>query len=363
MVGLVRRWWQQRDHFDWMTLYLSGRGMLLLWRVLIAGVCVVLAALPLALLASSTQPRSAAAVIASPLLAVVGVVFALFWLARWPTRRQSVVFAVLSNLCVAAACLVQADPRAGLLGCTAFAILGGYIAFFHTAGYMVFNFAIANITTLILSARLAQLEDIVVAVCAFTLIHMLNLSFPFAVQSLVHALGMDVRRSNLDVLTGVLNRRAFYQAAHALVARRPDIDTYLGVAMIDLDQFKNLNDTLGHPTGDQALIAVGNALRANSRSTCVIGRTGGEEFVVADICTDQDLSGMAERLRQAIAATPYPITASIGTACAPLGEDSRVFERRLIDQLVKKADAAMYEAKRAGGNQTRSVSVPGAEQN
>jgi diguanylate cyclase (GGDEF)-like protein len=363
VLGLLRQWWHQPDHFDWLSVYVKTRGMHLMWRAGIATVCAMTAALPVALLASSSHPHGAFAGVVAPFVTVVGTMLALLWLTRWPTRRQSIAFSLIATSCVAATCLVQGDPRAGILGCTAFAMLGGYIAFFHTAGHMVFSFGVAMITTFILAARLVRVYDVVLALCAFAMIFMLNLAFTFAAQSLVHALSIDVRRANLDALTGLLNRRGFYQAAHALQARRREPQTYLGVAMIDLDKFKRLNDTHGHAVGDQALVEVGNVLRDNCRATSVIGRAGGEEFVVADTFSTPDLSSMAERLRRAIAAIPYPITASIGTASAALGEPSQVSERRLLDRLVTSADTAMYAAKRAGGNQIRSASFPDVDQN
>jgi diguanylate cyclase (GGDEF)-like protein len=358
MTALVLRWWQQSDHFYWISRYLDVRGALVLWRVLIAVVCAVLAVLavlPVALLADSSQRHVAVEVIVSLVLGAVGVVLALLWLIRWPTRTQSILFSVFSTACVAAACLVQADPHAGLLGCTAFAVLGGYIALFHTAGYMLFNFVVAIGTTLILAARLAHIDGVVRAACPFTIVAMLNVAFPFAVQSLVHALGIDLRRANLDPLTGLLGRRAFYQAAHGLLSRLRESDIVLGVAVIDLDKFKQLNDAFGHRTGDQALAEVGTALRRTCRHTSVIGRTGGEEFVVADTFSTADLSNMAERIRQAVSALPYPVTASIGTASTTLSEVAGAEARRLIEHLIHAADEAMYEAKRSGGNQIRSA--------
>jgi diguanylate cyclase (GGDEF)-like protein len=125
---------------------------------------------------------------------------------------------------------------------------------------------------------------------------------------------------------------------------------YLVMAMIDLDNFKQLNDTRGHAAGDEALASVGATLRENCRSTAVIGREGGEEFVVADVGTDPNPAAMAERLRHAIDRIPAPVTASIGTAGAPIETDSAAANLQLIDDLIRTSDAAMYEAKRAGGN-------------
>jgi diguanylate cyclase (GGDEF)-like protein len=90
----------------------------------------------------------------------------------------------------------------------------------------------------------------------------------------------------------------------------------------------------------------------------MIARFGGEEFVVADTYRTGDLHGVAEQLRRAIVATSYSITASIGIASAPLGARFDPVERELIDDLVNLADTAMYAAKHAGGNQSRSTHMP-----
>ena len=128
-------------------------------------------------------------------------------------------------------------------------------------------------------------------------------------------------------------------------------DTLLAVvAVIDLDDFKALNDNHGHSAGDRALVQVAQALQANTCDTAVIARSGGEEFIVADTSSASDPGPLARRICNAIADLPAPVTASVGTACAPLdGVHERGYEL-LIDHLVSAADAAMYCAKRSGGN-------------
>jgi diguanylate cyclase (GGDEF)-like protein len=241
------------------------------------------------------------------------------------------------------------------VGCGAFAVLGAYIAFFHAAQDMLINLSIAISTSAVLAVRLIRYYDTVVAGCGFLLVLVLNVAFPFAVHWLVHSLGSDLRHSSRDTLTGLLIRRAFYQSAYGLLLRRREGPSYLGVAMIDLDNFKRLNDTLGHFTGDKALVAVGGALRLACPPTSLIARFGGEEFVVADTYRTDDLHDTAEQLRKAIAAIRYPVTASVGIAIAPLAANFDPPERQLIDDLVNLADTAMYAAKRAGGNQSRST--------
>jgi diguanylate cyclase len=248
-VNVVGQWWRQGDQFDWLTLYLNTRGIRPIWRAMIAAVIVSIAVVPAVVLVRPTLPHYPAAVVVAPAVSGFGVTVALLWLIRWPTRGQSVLYALTGSVCIAAACLAQGDPLAGLLGSGAFAVLGGYIAFFHTAPHMMINFSIAVTTAALLVERLIRYYDTVVAGCAFVLVLVLNVAFPFAVQWLVRSLASELQQSSRDALTGLLIRRAFYQSTYGLLLRRRQGPSYLGVAMIDLDNFKRLNDTHGHSTG------------------------------------------------------------------------------------------------------------------
>jgi diguanylate cyclase (GGDEF)-like protein len=120
--------------------------------------------------------------------------------------------------------------------------------------------------------------------------------------------------------------------------------------MIDLDHFKLLNDNYGHSTGDDALASVARVLLDTTEDTAVIGRSGGEEFVIADIWHPDEVDLRAQQLCDVIAALPFGITASIGTAgihpAYRAGDDDD-----LLFELIAAADDAMYAAKRRGGNQ------------
>jgi diguanylate cyclase (GGDEF)-like protein len=356
MVRGWRRWWGQPDHYDWLTSYLTARGFLAVSRWGIAGVTTVLGVVPVVMLCSSRGPDELATGVASATVAACGLAMAVLWATRWPSRAQSKLYSVSTTCLIAVACLVQSNTLAGLGGCMAFAVLGGYIAFFHTAPYMAFNFVVTLASAFILAARFVLLTaDFALAICALTLILVLNISVPLAIQVLVHSLGTDVSTADRDPLTGLLNRRAFSRAVVDLIARhrRSPADAHLVIVMIDLDGFKGLNDNLGHAAGDQALIAVAAALRENCRSTSVIGRVGGEEFLIADTFADANPTGMTQRLCKAIAAIPLPFTASIGTCSVALRDIPVGAELRTIAALVNGADAAMYDAKRAGGNRVR----------
>ena len=166
------------------------------------------------------MPHYPVAVVVAPVTSGFGVMVAVFWLVRWPTRGQSVLFSLLGSVCIAAACLVQGDPRLGLVGCSAFAVLGAYITFFHAAQDMLINLSIAISTSAVLAARLIPYYDAVVA-GSDSSFRGSPLAFPFAV------IGSCIRRAaTCDIpsqqLTGLLIRRAFYPSAFELLLRRRD---------------------------------------------------------------------------------------------------------------------------------------------
>lgn len=356
MAGAVRHWWSQPDHYEWMISYLDHRGVLTPFRNMAAAILAALAAVPALMIISPVGPRGAPATVVSAAVSIFVAAMAAIWVfrrARRPSRFQSKVFSICCSGCVATVCLIQSQPLLGLLGCTAFVVLTTYISFFHTAGYMLVNLVVGAGTAIILAIRIvSSTGDFALMISALILLTALNLAVPLAVQSLLRALGMDLSLADRDPLTGLLNRRAFWRETAALLARhRADAaDRYLVVMMIDLDRFKQLNDQHGHAAGDRALISVAAAIRGGCRRQSVVGRAGGEEFVVAEISDEPELAAMAHRLRQAIADLPIGVTASIGTAGVALADVRSAVPERALTALIQNADDAMYNAKRAGGD-------------
>jgi diguanylate cyclase (GGDEF)-like protein len=156
------------------------------------------------------------------------------------------------------------------------------------------------------------------------------------------------QQSITDGLTGIKTRRFFWEALSAEWKRASRSGRPFSVVLIDLDKFKEVNDTLGHFEGDLVLARVGRLLEQKSRQSNVVARYGGDEFIVLmpETGGDQALV-LAERLRQWLAADPmlseHKITGSFGVASFPTHGFS-------IEDLIRVADAGMYVSKRSGGN-------------
>ena len=152
-----------------------------------------------------------------------------------------------------------------------------------------------------------------------------------------------------DVLTGLLNRRGFFEATADVVSASKTSKRPVSVLAFDLDHFKSINDNFGHAMGDTMLQLFASVARKTMRATDVIGRLGGEEFVAVLSGTQAEAGIAAERVRAAFeTATRDPkgngitATVSIGVACGPVDI--------AIDQLITRADAALYRAKANGRN-------------
>jgi diguanylate cyclase (GGDEF)-like protein len=158
-------------------------------------------------------------------------------------------------------------------------------------------------------------------------------------------------QASTDPLTGLLNRRAFELASEKAFAACRDADLDISAIVIDLDDFKEINDTHGHHCGDEILIAVSRALEAGMRKQDVLARIGGDEFaVVLPQTTLEEAEEIAERLRCAIERTAderegagVKLTASFGVA---VRQDSTAS----WDQLIIQCDQALYAVKKLGGN-------------
>jgi len=169
-------------------------------------------------------------------------------------------------------------------------------------------------------------------------------------RSLEQALQSAVEAANRDLLTGVYNRRALYERAEQIAAARRRHERPCATLLMDLDNFKRINDRYGHAAGDAVLVAVASALKRSMREVDVVARWGGEEFLV--LLPDCGVGAALQRAEQVrnevarleIAALPmqHSITISIGVA---------VWQADVpLDEMITQADRALYAAKGQGRN-------------
>ncbi|CAM4223226.1 MULTISPECIES: sensor domain-containing diguanylate cyclase [Myxococcus] len=166
------------------------------------------------------------------------------------------------------------------------------------------------------------------------------------------------RMATTDGLTGLYNHRTFQAKADEVLAQSRRYQRKFSLILTDVDHFKSVNDTYGHPTGDQVLKGVARIIKTMARDTDIVARYGGEEFVI--IMPETDAKGaftISERIREAVKAEvfqtemgPLRITMSLGIATFP---DSAMEKQQLIDL----ADQCLYHSKRNGRNQSVTVDI------
>nr|WP_290665439.1 diguanylate cyclase [Ardenticatena sp.] len=156
-----------------------------------------------------------------------------------------------------------------------------------------------------------------------------------------------------DMLTGFLNRRAAIERIDALLDHARRQQSPVGICMLDIDHFKQINDTFGHLAGDEALRVVTTRLRANVRPYDIIGRWGGEEFIVVLPDTPAEkVAEVATRLLKVVRDTPIPVSEKTSVPLTiSIGALAIQHPQKTLDAYIALADAALYEAKAAGRNQ------------
>ena len=350
MLSRMRRWWDEPDHFEWTTEFLTQRGLIRSAQVVMAIVAASAALVAFSFFAG--LPWSKESMVAVGLFgAAFTVGMSAFWLTRWPTRRQSELAVSLGTVFIGVWSVAQPNSSVAVLACSATAVTGGYIAFFHNTKLLLFNFVVGIAAAISATWRLAVDTTIATAIGAFWLIFFLNLTVPLAIRGMSRAMGAYAKRSHADPLTGLLNRRGFADAVSRLLADVRDEEGHLGLLMVDLDDFKLVNDTHGHAAGDRALQAIADLLRECCPDGAAISRAGGEEFLVAVRTRRGGAESLATQLCRAIAALPHLVTASIGTSSVAVERLRRRDLESLLDEVIAAADDAMYAAKRNGGNQ------------
>ena len=183
---------------------------------------------------------------------------------------------------------------------------------------------------------------------------LLTLGLIFTLIKLKQAFSNLKEVAYVDQLSTLLNRRGFRNNIEQVLATYTRIKTPWVILMLDIDLFKKVNDGFGHETGDKIIISISNILRNNIRSSDLVCRWGGEEFVIFLYNTTiQDGEKLAQKYRHEISSTIRtpalePITVSIGIAQASSGES--------LDEVIERSDRCLYFAKHTGRNKVSTKS-------
>jgi len=157
------------------------------------------------------------------------------------------------------------------------------------------------------------------------------------------------KQAHSDPLTGLANRRAMMDYLHQAEVSHADNQRGFAVALLDLNSFKQVNDSLGHDVGDDLLIEVANRLSQNRTADEVVARLGGDEFLmlIPDVVEHEQVLIRATAYLAALA-KPAKIKGHVLTPSASIGVAVQALEGDGVEQLLKAADNALYDMKRAG---------------
>jgi diguanylate cyclase (GGDEF)-like protein len=356
---LVREWWSEPVDYSAQVQYFAKRAMSGAVQAFIGlgtGMDAVISAAILLPSASSRPSRIAIAVFAA-----LQVFWALVFLRRtWPSRWMSLAFVVSADIAITVMVLLDPSWLLGSFGLSFFTMLSVFLIFFDGAKSLAGHVLWILLTTAAFAVRVGlTLQLDLVDTTAKALLSMaLTAGTPLGIQAAIWALRNDANESVTDPLTGLLNRRGLHMQVADLL-RDATATGELIVMVIDLDRFKDVNDRFGHRVGDVVLTRTARRIKSAVRGSASVARLGGEEFVIVDLVEPGGVGGHDfDSVRRAIAApTDYAITASVGVVSVAVADlaTPKGDSVALLDTLIERADHAMFNAKRDGGNATAQL--------
>lgn len=339
------RWWTHPMDRTWSAAFqrsnpLLGHARFALgtWSWLYAVLCI------LATLTPAGVPDNPGRILAFCLAGAGSIVGVLWIRGPWPSENYSRLFVVYLELSTPIALLMVVDPFVALPCAAGFAVNGGYIAAFHSPRMIIGHQVLAAtvVGVLYVRALTAPGADVVVATAYLVLLLLVLFSAPVLTYILLLLLRRDAAEAFFDPLTGLRNRRGLASA----IAEYGDREGMVTVMVIDLDDFKAVNDRHGHAHGDRVLRNTAKAIHTVFPAPAITARTGGEEFAVITHLEPEEAVAQAHSLRRHFASeSGAGVTFSIGVAHADASTFTATFEN-----VSTQADSAMYTAKHAGGD-------------
>ena len=351
------------DQYYWFTAELAARGLQTVASRLVAVSIALFGLFPVGMLASQSGPQGMDARIIAIVIAVGSLATATLWLRdQWPSRVQSLACVVAGSIVLGLSALIVSSPLIGFLFAVSYVVLSVFVVCFHTVRLLIMTWSIGAVALAVLFVRLAA-TDLAAAVCALSVVVLLNVFVTFSCRAVIKMLQPNADHEDIEQLTGLLHRDAFYRSVATLLASRSrSADQYLVVVAVNIDSFSLLLGLSGSRGGNRARVAVGKALREVVRHNAIVAHVSDDDFLVADTFTTADASPLVERIRGAIAATPQRLTASIGVVVTPLPPLAAEPPDEVLDKLISVATEAIEQARLTGGNQVRYVLRPNLEE-
>jgi diguanylate cyclase (GGDEF)-like protein len=346
-ADLLLQWWRQRDDYQWRIEFLRSRGLLSVLRYIISGIGATMGVLSALNAVMPPGADGTAYRIGWAVVAVGSLGWAARWaLLPWPTARASAALVVFVDVIMTVSALLFGDPNLAMSGIPILLCAGGYVVFFHGPRLHLVHIAWCTASVVGIAVWLALSTPeygIQVAVSRAVIALLVTVCVLPALQFGFWLLQDSSMQSLTDPLTELTNRRGLAVSVKRLNEGAP-AEAPLCALLIDVDDFKAVNDTLGHAVGDDVLIRTARRIRSSVRGDAVVVRWGGEEFLVVDRIPEPQAGAVAERIRSAVSAPAQPtVTVSIGVATCPRAESA-------LGDVILAADSAMYEAKACGGD-------------
>lgn len=355
----LRDWYQQPFDYEWIIHHRSTRGLHRSIQNVFGAATLLFAAASILMLFSYQGPQGLLAQAWVGLVLLMQLAVALRWIfGPLPTRRDFIAFAIFGDVGLASV-LVLYEPFGALIGSGLFVITGALCTYFLSQRWLLAHLTWCSVFIVVTAVRacVSATEDIPTALAGGLVAIAVNSAIPLLAHIAWTAIGRDARRSLLDPLTGLLNRRGVDDAALGLVVRSHQREHTLVVVVVDIDRFKAVNDYFGHDAGDDVIVAVAERLAALFERDGVVARTGGEEFLVVFGCPLDHAHDLIHRVGESLhrPEDSIPITVSVGAALVSNPADLWGDGAAIIVKATRAADSMMYRAKYDGGNRTATT--------
>ncbi|MFI6998267.1 diguanylate cyclase domain-containing protein [Nocardia sp. NPDC050175] len=352
-----RAWWHDRVDYPWLVETLESHSALRPLKLMVGSGGIIMALITaLVWMSQAGQAGPVGDTQAAVTIGLAGAWTVRWWSLPWPRELESLAWIVGVDIAITANNVMVRDRLSGALGIVLLVTTGGYATIFHGPRVLAAHIGWSLLSIVSLAIMLVigwpwgtghGKGDVFLGVGSV----LLNLVVTVVVLPTVQFCHWLLRLDALsDPLTKLMNRRGLDSHLSRYIGHRGPDGVY--VVTLDLDRFKFVNDTYGHPFGDEVLVRTAECLHATAAPGAIVARTGGEEFAIVGHLGNEAISAVAERARRAvetISDLPITITASVGAAVSEsVGADMQHPGRH--QKLFRRADSAMYQAKQLGGN-------------